>query len=145
VLCPTVSTKYRIRGKGAIASKTFCVVVNGQKCGSATAVPTTGGTTTGTPSSGSSTYTPPKTTSTPSAISVKKGVRISATKYLKAAKGTTASYKVTSGKCKIAKNLITTPKTSGYCTITMTQPSKKVVKGKVTLVRTKKSVRLKVG
>ena len=32
-ICPLVSTKYRIRGKGAVATKTFCVVVNGVKCG----------------------------------------------------------------------------------------------------------------
>jgi hypothetical protein len=34
-LCPTVSTKYRIRGKGALASKPFCVVVGGKPCVSA--------------------------------------------------------------------------------------------------------------
>ena len=33
VICPTASTKYRIRGKGAVATKAFCVVVNGLQCG----------------------------------------------------------------------------------------------------------------
>ena len=32
-MCPLTSTKYRIRGRGAIATKTFCVIVNGVKCG----------------------------------------------------------------------------------------------------------------
>jgi hypothetical protein len=31
-LCPTSSTRYRIRGKGALASQSFCVVVNGVSC-----------------------------------------------------------------------------------------------------------------
>jgi hypothetical protein len=31
-LCPTTSTRYRIRGKGALASQSFCVVVNGVSC-----------------------------------------------------------------------------------------------------------------
>ena len=36
-ICPTMSTKYRIRGKGAVATKTFCVIVNGVKCGATAA------------------------------------------------------------------------------------------------------------
>jgi hypothetical protein len=31
-LCPSVSTRYRIRGKGALATRSFCVVVNGRNC-----------------------------------------------------------------------------------------------------------------
>ena len=33
VICPSASTKYRIRGTGAIASKTICVRVNNVPCG----------------------------------------------------------------------------------------------------------------
>lgn len=33
-LCPSVSTRYRIRGKGALATRSFCVVVKGVACGS---------------------------------------------------------------------------------------------------------------
>jgi hypothetical protein len=41
VVCPTVSTKYRIRGKGALAAKVFCVRVNNLACGvSAASAPT---------------------------------------------------------------------------------------------------------
>jgi hypothetical protein len=41
VVCPTTSTKYRIRGTGAIASKTICVRVNNVACGvSAASAPT---------------------------------------------------------------------------------------------------------
>lgn len=138
VLCPTVSTKYRIRGKGAIASRTFCVMVNGVKCGASAAAVGAA------PSTGPS-YQSPQAPQTPSAVSVKKNVKVSVTKYLKPTKGTTATYKVSSGKCKLSKNIITTPKTSGTCVITMTQTAKKKVKGKMTLVRTKKTVRLKVG
>jgi hypothetical protein len=34
-LCPSVSTRYRIRGKGALATRSFCVVVNGRNCSGA--------------------------------------------------------------------------------------------------------------
>lgn len=32
-LCPTTSTKYRVRGKGSVATLAFCVVVGGRACG----------------------------------------------------------------------------------------------------------------
>jgi hypothetical protein len=50
VVCPSTSTKYRIRGTGAIASKTICVRVNNIACGvSSTSVNTPTFTPTNTP------------------------------------------------------------------------------------------------
>jgi hypothetical protein len=58
VICPTASTKYRVRGTGAIASKTICVRVNNAPCGvSSTSVNTN--TPTNTPTyTNTNTYTP---------------------------------------------------------------------------------------
>jgi hypothetical protein len=76
VICPSSSTKYRVRGTGAIASKTICVRVNNVACGvSSTSVNT--GTNTGT-------YTP---TSVVSKVAVmKKGKVTSFTSINKTAK-----------------------------------------------------------
>jgi len=48
VVCPSTSTKYRIRGTGAIASKTICVRVNNVPCGVSSSSVNTG-TSTNTP------------------------------------------------------------------------------------------------
>ena len=69
VICPTVSTKYRIRGKGAVATKAFCVVVNGLQCGATTTTSTT--TPTVTAPTNTSTYTPAAVVS--KVASMKKG------------------------------------------------------------------------
>jgi hypothetical protein len=69
VICPTVSTKYRIRGKGAVATKAFCVVVNGLQCGATTSTSTT--TPTVTSPTNTSTYTPTAVVS--KVASMKKG------------------------------------------------------------------------
>ena len=36
VLCPSKSTKYRLRGQGAVATLAFCVIVNNKPCGTST-------------------------------------------------------------------------------------------------------------
>ena len=46
VVCPSTSTKYRIRGTGAIASKTICVRVNNVPCGVSSSSVNTGSNTT---------------------------------------------------------------------------------------------------
>ena len=58
VLCPSASTKYRVRGTGAVGSQTICVQVNNAPCTvSATSVNT--GTPTNTPTyTNTNTYTP---------------------------------------------------------------------------------------
>ena len=60
VLCPTTSTKYRVRGKGALAAKTFCVRVNNTPCGAVS----TSSTPTNTPTNTTPTNTPTNTTPT---------------------------------------------------------------------------------
>jgi hypothetical protein len=65
VVCPSTSTKYRIRGKGALASKTFCARVNNLPCSvSTTSVNTNIPTFTGTGN---------KTTTVANVPSVRKG------------------------------------------------------------------------
>jgi len=65
VVCPFASTKYRIRGKGALASKTFCARVNNLPCSvSTTSVNTNIPTFTGTGN---------KTTTVANVPSVRKG------------------------------------------------------------------------
>ncbi len=86
VLCPTTSTKYRIRGKGALAAKVFCVRVNNVACGvSSTSVTST--TPVITPTTTTTTtipYTPPYmnsvsyTTKTVSKVAVMKKGKVTA-------------------------------------------------------------------
>ena len=72
VICPTVSTKYRIRGKGAVATRAFCVVVNGLQCGATTTTSTTTPTVTApTNTTNAITYTPAVVVS--KVASMKKG------------------------------------------------------------------------
>ena len=70
VVCPTVSTKYRIRGKGALAAKVFCVRVNNVACGvSSSSITTNTPTVINTP-----TNTPNYNTYTPTAVVSKVAV-----------------------------------------------------------------------
>jgi hypothetical protein len=82
VLCPTASTKYRVRGTGAVGSQTICVQVNNAPCTvSATSVNTN--TPTNTPTN-TNTYTP---TAVVSKVAVmKKGKVTSFTSINKTAK-----------------------------------------------------------
>jgi hypothetical protein len=102
VICPSASTKYRIRGTGAIASKTICVRVNNVPCGvSSTSVNTP----TNTPI-----YTP---TAVVSKVAVmKKGKVTSFTTINK-----TAKVKIPKG-AKVVLVVATT--TRKYCSISRT-------------------------
>ena len=87
VICPTASTRYRIRGKGAVATKAFCVVVNGLQCGvtasSTTTIPTVTNPTVTSPTN-TTTYVPAVAAS--KVVSIKKGKVTSFTTINKIAK-----------------------------------------------------------
>ena len=85
VVCPTVSTKYRIRGKGALAAKVFCVRVNNIACGvSSSSVTTNTPIVSNAPNYNTNTYTP---TAVASKVAVmKKGKVTSFTTINKTAK-----------------------------------------------------------
>ena len=82
VICPTASTKYRIRGKGAVATKAFCVVVNGLQCG----VTASSTTTVPTPTSPTNTTTYAPSAAASKFASMKKGKVLSFTSINKTAK-----------------------------------------------------------
>jgi hypothetical protein len=128
--CAASSTKFRIRGKGALASKTVCVVVKGKPC----AAPTYSAS----PSGSSSAVTVIKT------LNVKKASKVALKKLLAPAKGATASYGIGGGKCKISSGYLVAQKTTGWCVLNMTQRVKKKVNGKWKVVATRSSVRLRV-
>lgn len=128
--CAASSTKFRIRGKGALASKTVCVVVKGKPC----AAPTYSAS----PSGSSSAVTVIKT------LNVKKASKVALKKLLAPAKGATASYGIGGGKCKISSGYLVAQKTTGWCVLNMTQRVKKKVNGKWKVVATWSSVRLRV-
>ena len=134
-VCPVASTKYRIRGKGAIASRTFCVMVNGVKCGG-----TTQNISTGSPTSG---YTPTSSSTTGSVTKVKRSSRTALSKLLAPAKGSTATYS-SSSKCKVSGKYLLASKTAATCTLSMLQSTRKKVKGKWVIQKTRKSVRIQV-
>jgi len=128
--CAASSTKFRIRGKGALASKTICVVVKGKPC----AAPS---------------FSASPTGSTPSVkviktVNVKKSSKTALKKLLAPAKNATASYGIGGGKCKISNGFLVAQKTSGWCVLNMTQRTKKKVKGKWVTTATRSSVRLRV-
>ena len=128
--CAASSTKFRIRGKGALASKTICVVVKGKPC----AAPS---------------FSASPTGSTPSVkviktVNVKKSSKTALKKLLAPAKNATASYGIGGGKCKISNGFLVAQKTSGWCVLNMTQRTKKKVNGKWVTTATRSSVRLRV-
>jgi len=133
--CAASSTKFRIRGKGALASRTVCVVVKGKPC----AAPTYTSPTYSASPSGSSTAV--KVVKT---VNVKKASRVALKKLLAPAKGATASYGIGGGKCRISSGYLVAQKTTGWCVLNMTQRVKKKVNGKWKVVATRSSVRLRV-
>lgn len=137
--CAASSTKFRIRGKGALASKTICVVVKGRPC----AAPTYSAA----PSVTSPTVNPSVTSPTVKVITtlnVKKASKTALKKLLAPAKNATASYGIGGGKCKVSNGFLVAQKTSGWCVLNMTQRTKKKVNGKWKVVATRSSVRLRV-
>ena len=129
--CAASSTKFRIRGKGALASRTVCVVVKGKACAASSSVSTA-------PTGSSSTVKVVKT------VNVKKASKVALKKLLAPAKGATASYGIGGGKCKISSGYLVAQKTTGWCVLNMTQRVKKKVNGKWKVVATRSSVRLRV-
>lgn len=128
--CAASSTKFRIRGKGALASKTICVVVKGRPC----AAPTYSAA----PSGSSPDVKVVKT------LNVKKSSKTALKKLLAPAKNATASYGIGGGKCKVSNGFLVAQKTAGWCVLNMTQRTKKKVNGKWKVVTTRSSVRLRV-
>lgn len=128
--CATSSTKFRIRGKGALPSRTICVVAKGKACtvGAASAPSTSTG----------------STTAATKTVSVKRSKKTALTKLLKPAKKSTATYKVTRGKCRVSGAFLTTPNKKETCVLRMTQTTKTKVKGKWKVTKTQKSVRISV-
>jgi hypothetical protein len=129
--CAASSTKFRIRGKGALASRTVCVVVKGKACAASSPVSAA-------PTGSSSTVKVVKT------VNVKKASKVALKKLLAPAKGATASYGIGGGKCKISSGYLVAQKTTGWCVLNMTQRVKKKVNGKWKVVATRSSVRLRV-
>lgn len=111
-LCPSSSTRVRVRGQGLLASKIVCVRVKGAPCRVAS------------PGSGGSSGAAPK--------SVKAKGKIATTQFLKAftAKSGAGAIKTTaSGACKIVgKNVVAGTK-KGVCRVTIVQAAKGKVKG----------------
>jgi hypothetical protein len=112
VLCPTASTKYRVRGKGALAAKTFCVRVNNTPCGAVS----TSSTPTNTPTNTTPTYTYTDTYTPTVVVSkvavMKKGKVTSFTTINK-----TAKVKIPKGAKVVLVVAVTTKK---FCSISGT-------------------------
>jgi hypothetical protein len=123
-LCPSVSTKYRVRGQGALASKVICVRVNGLNCGLSSQANT-----------GTTTVTATKRYA--------KNRIIPLTSIIKPTKKATVAWKIKGGCAIRGKNLATMAKAK-TCTLTMTESVKKKVNGKFKVTKTSKTVKIKV-
>ena len=133
-LCPSVSTKYRIRGKGALASKPFCVVVGGKPCVSAASLNSTSGAQTikiSTVKRGKSiTFA---SINKNAKISVSKGAKVvlvvaASSKKVCSVKGTTVKG-LKAGKCSLSVKV--TPK----ATAKVKKPKTKTTKVSVTVAK----------
>jgi hypothetical protein len=108
VLCPSKSTKYRLRGQGAVATLAFCVIVNNKPCGTSTQTVVN-----------SPVATPAKIAK--KTLKRKRTVKLQS--LLPASKGYKATYRV-SGGCRIKKTTLTTPNRKANCRLVMTQTRK---------------------
>ncbi|MDP4691368.1 MAG: hypothetical protein NWS24_00455, partial [Ilumatobacteraceae bacterium] len=101
VLCPSKSTRYRLRGQGAVATLAFCVKVNNKPCSALT-----------------------QTTVKSPAMSAKKMLQrkkiVKLQKLLRPSKGYKAKYKI-SGGCRITGTSLQTPNRKATCRLVMTQ------------------------
>jgi len=121
--CPSSSTKYRIRGQGAIASRIICVRVKGITC----AAPSMSNTTT-------------------SKVVTKNYGRnrvLPLTSIIKPAKNSVVKWSVKGG-CAIRGTKFATLSKKRTCTLTMTQSVKAKVSGKVKITKTTKTVKIRV-
>lgn len=123
-LCPTQSTKYRVRGQGALASRVICVRVKGVNCGVAQAI--------------ASTTTPTVTTKFYSRQRL-----VPLTSIIKPSKNATLRWRVTGGCSIKGKNLATGLK-SKTCTLHLQQDVKSKKNGKYTVTTTLKSIKIRV-
>lgn len=122
-LCPTTSTKYRVRGKGSVASLAFCVVVGGRPCsndpqGATTAAPVTA------------------TPTTQTGRNLRPGQSVLLRSLLRPVAGAKFSYKVT-GTCRVQGSRLVAGKKGSSCRLSLAQ----TIKGK----RTTKSLVIRVG
>lgn len=121
--CPSTSTKYRIRGQGAIASRVICIRVKGINCGASQA-------------------TAPVT----SKVTTKSYPRqrlVPLTSIIKPAKNATVKWSIKGG-CAIRGTKLATLSKPRTCTLTMTQSVKTKVNGKFKITKTTKTVKIKV-
>lgn len=123
-LCPSTSTKYRVRGKGSVATLAFCVVVGGKPCasGSTTSV-TAVAQTTATPATGQTTRT------------VRRGRSVLTRNLLRPSTGAKFTYRTT-GTCRIRGPQFVAPPKATTCRLILSQ----TVKGK----RTSKTLLIRV-
>jgi hypothetical protein len=121
--CPSVSTKYRIRGQGAIASRVICIRVKGINCGVA--------------------QTPASTTSKVTIKSYPRQRLIPLTSIIKPAKNATVKWSIKGG-CAIRGTKLATLSKARTCTLTMTQSVKTKVNGKFKTTKTTKTIKIKV-
>lgn len=101
--CNTSSTKFRIKGAGAVASRTICVVVNHQKCGS----PITQVSIAGKSAKASTKH-------------LNRGSRALLAGLIKPAAGAKVTWSL-SGGCVIKANALVTPMKPATCTLIMKQ------------------------
>ena len=101
VLCPSKSTRYRLRGQGAVATLAFCVIVNNKPCGAST-----------------QTAVKSPVMSAKKMLQRKKTVKLQ--KLLPPSKGYKATYKI-SGGCRITGTSLQTPNRKATCRLVMTQ------------------------
>lgn len=119
-LCPTKSTKYRIRGKGSVATLAFCVVVGGQPCGGAAAQTQT---TTAAPAG-----------PTQLARSVRRGRTVALRTLIRPSNGSKFSYRST-GACRIRGAALVAPPKTTTCRLTLTQTIKSKRSTKTLVIR----------
>jgi hypothetical protein len=131
-LCPSVSTKYRVRGQGALASKVICVRVNRLNCG-VTAQATPGTTTSGHTTAGTTMVTK----------RYAKNRIVPLTSIIKPSKNATVKWSIKGG-CAIRGAKLATLSKVRTCTLTMTQSVKTKVNGKYKITKTSKTVKINV-
>jgi hypothetical protein len=141
VVCPSTSTKYRIRGTGAIASKTICVRVNNIACGvSSTSVNTPTFTPTNTPTAVVSKVAVMKKGKVTSFTTINKTAKVKIPKGAKVVLTVAASSKKI---CSITRTSIKAIK-PGTCSISVKVTPKataKVKKPKATTTKIKITIK----
>jgi hypothetical protein len=126
-LCPSVSTKYRVRGQGALASKVICVRVNGLNCGV---------------SSTSAQLTSPGTAKVITKSYARQRL-VPLTSIIKPSKNATVKWSIKGG-CAIRGTKLATLSKVRTCTLTMNQSVKTKVNGKYKVIKTSKTVKIRV-